>query len=171
MKPHSIAAVLLLLAPVAVHAEQACRSDKHPTQHIDNRVLSGSRSVLPTLEIGYATEEPRTFGIKGRVCDVDLAPLAHHRVELIRFERNKGRGPLSVDDLTNGTVTPQDEVATVSLENGTFVVTGLAPGYYALRADWTAISSDSGRVVFDVRIVPGPSRQSPLAQASLLQPN
>lgn len=170
MKPLSIAVLLLLLAPVAADAEQACRSDKYPTQHIDNRVLSGSRSVLPTLQIGYESAEPRTFGIKGTICDVDLAPLAGRRIELIRFERNVGSGPLSVDDLTNGNATTQGVYEVVSLDNGRFVATGLPAGYYALRADWDA-GSDSPRVVFDVRVVPGPARQSPVAQAGLLQPH
>jgi hypothetical protein len=169
MKHLSIAVLLLFLAPVAAQAEPACRSDQHPTQHMDNRVLSGSRSVLPTLQIGYESAEPRTFGIKGTVCDVDLAPLASHRIELIRFERIEGRGPLSVDDLANGNAATKAVYEAISLENGTFVATGLPAGDYALRADWDAIS-DSRRVVFDVRVVPGPSRQSPVAQTGLLQP-
>lgn len=169
MKRIAIAVLLLLLAPVAAEAQQSCHSDQQVIQHPDNRVVTSGRGTLASFQIAPGETEGRTFGVKGMVCGIDLAPLDGQRLELIRYERRQGSGPVSPDDLTNGNLDTFETHALSASAHGKFVVTGLRAGKYLLVADWSAVPAESTRVVFNLQVVPGPSPQSPIAQAGLLQ--
>ena len=172
MKRLALIAVAALALPTTSLAQGVCRDfrtqltkSEEPVT-ADSRVVAVDEANLPSFEF----EEPAangTFAVKGILCGSDLEPLPDRRIELVRYRSPAETRPLKRADLPGLTRLQTYEL--VSSSDGRFTVSGLPAGDYLLVADWTELPS--AYVVYDLRLIPGPSRFSPLSQIGLLQPN